>query len=139
MAAFTKFENFVLALGKEVHNFSSDTLKLALTNSAPTASSDTDFSDISEISAGNGYSSGGMTLDSVTWTQSSGTATLDCSDEVLAASGGAIGPFRYVVLYNDTPSSEELIGYYDLGASQSIADTESRTFGIDASGILTIS
>jgi hypothetical protein len=138
MAAGTKFHNFVEALGKEVHNFSSDTLKCALSNTAPTAATDESIGDITQISAGNGYTSGGVTLGSVTWSHTSGTATLDFADFSWTASGGDIGPYRYLVIYNSTPATEGLIAYYDLGASETIADGSTKTFNIDASGLLTI-
>jgi hypothetical protein len=138
MAAGTKFQNFVEALGKEVHDFTSDTLKAALSNTAPTAATDEDIGDITQIAAGNGYTSGGVTLASVTWSRTSGTATLDFADFSFTASGGDIGPYRYVVIYNSTPASEGLIAYFDLGASETIADGSTKTFNIDSLGLLTI-
>jgi hypothetical protein len=138
MAAGIKFQNFVEALGKEVHNFSSDALKCALSNTAPNAATDESLTDITQISAVNGYSAGGVTLTSVTWTRSGGTATLDFADFSFTASGGTIGPYQYLVIYNSTPASEGLIAYYDLGASESIADGSTKTFNIDALGLLTI-
>lgn len=140
MAAFNKFQNFVEDLGKGVHNFSSHTLKAALTNTAPNAT-DTILSQITQISATGGYSSGGYTLDSVVWSETSGTAKLTIADEVITASGGSVGPFRYVVLYNDTPTSpaDPLIGYYDYGSALTLADTETLTLDFDGSnGVFTL-
>lgn len=140
MAAFNKFQDFVEQLGKGVHNFSSNTLKVALTNSAP-VNTNTVLADITQISATGGYSAGGYTLDSVVWAEASGTAKLTIADEVITASGGSVGPFRYVVLYNDTPSSpaDPLIGWYDYGSSITLADGETFTLDFDGSaGVLTI-
>jgi hypothetical protein len=140
MAAFNKFQNFVEDIGKAVHNFSSHTLKMALTNTAPNAT-DTVLANITQISATGGYSSGGYTLDSVTWAETSGTAKLTIADEVITASGGSVGPFRYLVLYNDTPTSpaDPLIGWYDYGSNLTLADTETLTVDFDGSnGVFTL-
>lgn len=140
MATYNKFQDFAEQIAKAVHNFSSHTFKLLLTNSAPVATN-TVKADLTEISAGNGYSAGGMTCDSVTLSETSGAAKLTIADEVLTASGGAIGPFRYVVLYNDSPTSpaDPLIAWWDYGSSISLNDGESLTVDFDASaGVFTL-
>lgn len=131
MAAFNKFNAFVENLAEKVHNLGSDTLKILLTNSAPLASNSVK-ADLTEISAGNGYTAGGTAVTVTGSSQSSGTYSLTQSaDVVFTASGGSIGPFRYAVLYNDTPTSpaDPLIGWWDYGSSITLADTE--TFTVD--------
>lgn len=128
MATYTKFYCFVEDVAEGKHNLGSDTLKAMLTNSAP-SQSNTVKTDITEISAGNGYTAGGATLDRVSSSQASGTYTLVLSDEVITASGGSIGPFRYVVIYNDTSATDALIAYFDYGSSIPLAEGE--TFTID--------
>ena len=135
MAAAVRFDNYHHDLGKGVHDFSSHVLKLALLNSAPDKAADAGLADLSEITAGNGYAAGGMTCDTVTWTTAAGVPTLDIADETLVASGGSIGPFRYVALYNDTSTGDRLICYWDLGADQTILDGADRNFTIDTSGL----
>ena len=141
MAAGTKFYQFVEDLGKAVHNFPSHTCKAALTNSAP-SQSNTVFANITEISAGNGYSAGGNSCTYSSWAQTTGTAKLVLADPTTwTASAGSIGPFRYVVLYNDTPTSpvDPLIAYWDYGSSITLAAGETFTFDLDATnGVLTI-
>jgi len=140
MATFSKFNAFVENLAEKVHNLGSDTLKVALTNTAPAAANST-LSDITQISTGNGYSSGGTAATISTSAQTSGTYKLVLADVVFTASGGTIGPFRYAVLYNDTPTSpaDPLIGYWDYGSSVTLADTETFTVDFDASaGVLTL-
>ena len=138
MAALNKFNSFVEALAEKVHNLGSDTLKVMLTNSAP-AASNTVKADITEISAGNGYAAGGTAATISSSAQTSGTYKLTLADVVFTASGGSIGPFRYVVLYNDTATNDELIGYFDYGSSISLAAGETFTVDFDAStGVLTI-
>lgn len=139
MAAGNKFNCFVEDLAEKVHNLGSDTLKFMLTNSAP-AATNTIKANLSEISAGNGYSAGGPTATVSSSSQTSGTYKLVIADTTITASGGSIGPFRYVVLYNDTPTSpaDPLIAWWDYGSSITLADTESLTIDADAtSGVLT--
>jgi len=140
MASFNKFNAFVEHLAEKVHNLGSDTLKVALTNTAPSSANST-FSDITEISSGNGYTAGGTAATISSSAQTSGTYKLVLADVVFTASGGSIGPFRYAVLYNDTPTSpaDPLIGYWDYGSSVTLADTESFTVDFDASnGVMTL-
>jgi hypothetical protein len=140
MAVFNKIFQFVEDVGKKVHNLNADTLKIALTNSAP-SSSNTIFANITEISPGNGYSAGGTAVGSNAYSQTSGTGKLTGNDVVFTASGGSIGPFRYVVLYNDTPTSpaDPLIGWWDYGSSISLNSGETFTVDLDQSGgILTL-
>lgn len=138
MATFNKFNSFVEALAEKVHNLGSDTLKIMLTNSAPSASN-TQKSDLTEISAGNGYTAGGSAVTISSSGQTSGTYKLVLADVVFTASGGSIGPFRYFVLYNDTATNDELIGWWDYGSSISILAGETATWDADATtGVLTI-
>jgi hypothetical protein len=138
MAAFAKFESFVEAIAEKVHNLGSDTLKIALTNSAP-LSTNTVLANITQIANGNGYTTGGATAALTSSSQTSGTYKLVLVDTSWTASGGSIGPFRYAVLYNDTATNDELIGYYDYGTNITITDGNSFTVDFSAaSGVLTI-
>lgn len=120
-------------LAKGVHIWSSHTFKEMLTNTAP-VNTNTIAANLTDISAGNGYSAGGMTLDSVTLSEASGTAKVVITDEVLTASGGSIGPFRYPAIYNDTATSpaDALVCFYDCGSSITLASGETFTTDFDA-------
>ena len=133
MATFNKFNSFVEALAEKTHNLGADTLTVALTNVAP-AAGNTVLANITEISYTNLSS---RVLTSVTSSQTGGTYTLDAADLVLTASG-TVPTFRYVVLYNDTATSDELIGYYDYGSAVDLLNGETFTITFDASGILTL-
>lgn len=139
MAAFNKFYPFVEALAEKVHNLGSDTLKVMLTNTAP-SSANSVKTDITEISAGNGYTAGGNSAAITSSSQTSGTYKLVLGDpSTWTASGGSIGPFRYAVLYNDTAASKNLIGWWDYGSSVTLASGEQFTVDFDAStGVLTL-
>jgi len=134
MAAFNKFNQFVADTQNGVHNISSDTLKFMLTNVAPVATNSVK-ADLTEISAGNGYTAGGTAVAITSSTQTGGTySAVPTADVVFTASGGSIGPFRYVVLYNDTPTSpaDPLISWYDRGSSVTLLDTETFTVDLQA-------
>ena len=137
MAAYNKFNLFVDWLAKGNMNLSSDTLKCMLTNTAPVATNSI-YSDISgnEVSNGNGYSTGGAAV-TPTLTNSSGTEKLVGTNASWSATG-AVGPFRYAVLYDSTPASNKtLIGWWDYGSSITMANGDSFAVNFDGTnGIL---
>ena len=132
---------FVYDIGNGTHNFSSHSCKVLLTNTAPIASNAVK-ADLTEISAGNGYTAGGNAAALTSWSQSSGTAKLILADPATwTASGGTIGALRYAVLYNDTPTSpaDPLIGYWDYGSSITLNSGETFTVDLDATnGVFTL-
>lgn len=125
MATFNKFNDFSEQLARGVQNFGTDTYKVALSNTLPLATNAI-LSDITQISAGNGYTSGG-TATTVTVAETGGTTTVSGTQVVFTASGGNIGPFQYVVLYDDTAASKNLVGWWDYGSAITLADTETFT------------
>lgn len=140
MATATKFQAFVENVAEKVHDLGADTLKVMLTNTAP-VNTNSVKADLTEISAGNGYTAGGTASSITSSSQSSGTYKLVLADVVFTASGGTIGPFRYTPLYNDTPTSpaDPLILFWDYGSSITLADGETFTWDADpTNGILTL-
>src|SRR5690349_18479691 len=136
MAAFNKFNQFVADVANKVHNLGSDTLKVALTNTAPVATN-TVFANITEIAAGNGYTAGGGAATLVSSAQSAGTYVLKLNNVTVTATAGSIGPFRYCVLYNATPAAGNLIGWYDYGTNLTITAGNSFQVQFDATnGVL---
>lgn len=127
MATYTKFQPFVEKLCEKAHNLGSDQLVVALcaAANAPVATNGV-LADLTQISYTN-LSSRNITTSSSS--QSSGTYSLVLSDLVLTASGGSVATFRYIVIYNDTATNDELIAFYDYGSNVTLADTE--TFTID--------
>ena len=130
MPDFIKFYGFCEAVHEKKHDLSADSFKLLLSNTAPSLSN-TQKSDITEISAGNGYSAGGISLTVTSSSSSSGLYTWIVADATLTASGGSIGPWRYAVLYNDTSTSDLLVGYLDYTYSVTIASGQSIVFDFD--------
>lgn len=124
--AYNKFNAFIADVMNKVHNLGADTLSVALSNSAP-SSGNSILSDITEIAYTN-LSSRTLTVGSST--QTSGTHHLAVSDKVLTASGGAVPTFRYIVVYNTTPTNKNLIAWFDYGSAVTLQDGDSITLDI---------
>ena len=145
MATFNKINDFVENVAEKVHNLGADIITVALSNTTP-------GSETSDPSAdGNGILAN---VTEITYTnlstrvvtagasvQTGGTYKLTLTDLTLTASGGSVGPFRYIYLYNDTTvtPTDALIGYYDYGSAITLADGESLTIDFDGTnGVLTL-
>ena len=74
----------------------------------------------------------------MSYAESSGISILNFTDEVITAAGGAINTFRYLVVYNDTAASDELLGWLDYGSVVDLADTESLTIDLGVAGLMQI-
>jgi len=125
MATYTKFQQFVEDLAHGVHDLETDAITVALSNTAPSASDDAVLTDITTVSTAN--------LDDITPTisssgQTSGTYKLVLADLTMTASG-AVGPFQYVIIYNDTAANDPLICYFYYGSEVTLASGD--TFKLD--------
>lgn len=130
MATWNKTNQFVEDIGKGVHVLGTHQLKVALTNTAPVAGNATYAALTAPLATTNLSGATPFNVTTTSYTQTSGTASLVLVDLLLTATG-AVGPFRYVALYNDTPTSpaDPIIGWYDYGSSVTMASGE--TFLID--------
>jgi hypothetical protein len=137
MATFNKFQKFVEDLAFGVHNFTNDTtctITIALTSIAPIATNAV-LLDLTQVSYAN-FSDRVVAIASSAHT--TGTYKLTLTDKTLTAAGNTAS-FRYVVLYNDDPAGDPLIGYYDYGSSIALATGETFTIDFDGSnGVLTL-
>lgn len=143
-----KFNQFVADLAAKVHNLGADTLMVLLTNTAPNVADtvvDTTTgtctvkatSNAAEITAANGYVKKGAQIASNSLSSASGTTKLIGNAVTYTASGGAIGPFRYAVLFNDTAATtatRPVIGFWDYGSSITLNDGEALKLGKDTTG-----
>lgn len=138
MATFNKFDSFTTAMAAGTHagflNADTDVVKAYLSNTAPSASLDLLKADLAEITNQNGYTAPVDVQNAAT--QTTNTITVTATDITITATG-AVGPFQYVVLYNDTAASDPLIGWYDYGSAVTLANGE--TFVIDfGASLLTV-
>lgn len=118
MATVTKFQDFTEQLIRGIHDWDAHTFKICLTNTAPVATN-TVLTDITQIAAGGGYTSGGNAT-TITLSETGGTTTVQ-GTEVVFTSTSAIATFRYFVLYNDTAASKNLIQFWDHGSAVTLA------------------
>jgi len=118
MASYNKINQFPEDVAEKVHNLGADSLKVALCASAnaPVATNSI-LGNLTEISYTN---LSARTLTTSSSAQSSGTYKLVIADLVLTASGGSVAAFRYIVIYNDTPTSpaDPLICWFEYGSTR---------------------
>jgi len=135
MATYNKHNIFTLDLINGVHQFNSHSFKILLTNTAPVATNSI-RGDLTELATGNGYTQGaaGLALTLATnQTGAAGTARAVPSSDITVTATGSLGPFRYVDLYNDTPTSpaDPLVSWWDYGSAITLAATETFTTDFD--------
>lgn len=131
MPAPVKFLDFVEQLGLSEHQLNTDVIRFALTDVLP-VNTQTVFDPVTNHAApaaANGYTTGGDDVLN-TWAETGGTATLSGTDITVTATAGGLGPFRYIVAYNDTNATDKLVVYYDHGTSITLADGESFVIDI---------
>jgi hypothetical protein len=142
MASYNKIPDWAENEG-EVADLDGDTFIVALSNTAPgsestdpTGDGDGVLANITEVSYTNCSS---RTLSLASSAQTGGTYTIDFTDLTLTASGGTVGPFRYVYIYDDTPTSpaDPLVCYFDYGSSITLQATETLDINFNASGLYT--
>lgn len=144
MATFTLFDEFLKHLGDGTIDLDTHSFRAMLSNVAPSQSANSIKADITEIAAGNGYVATGVALTGVTWLETAGGSGIwrfTAADPSWTASGGAIATHRYLVIYDDTPTSpaDPLVGYADRGSTADIPDGSTRTWDIGASGLFEMS
>lgn len=121
MPALTKFAAWI-DTAVSTANMKTDQFVVALSNTAPNASTHDELADITEISYTN-CSSRNLTISSAA--TASGIFSLTLADLTLTASGGSVGPFRYIIIYDDTVTGDKLVGFVDRGSSLTLASGES--------------
>ena len=133
MATYNKFNAFVEDIHNKVHDLANDEIKVVLANNTnPPVATDSIFTDL--IGAVSMANAGDVTVTTTSSTETAGVYALVLVDKVLTATG-AVGPFQWVVLYNDTSTNKSLIGYYDYGTEISLATSETFSLDFDPTGL----
>lgn len=143
MATFNKFNQFTQDLCDAVHSFKSgaQTYKVMLTNTAPVATNAV-YADVStnELTTTGGYTVGGISS-AMTDSTASGVEKVLATNVTWTGSGGGMGPFRYIVIYNTTPTTplKPLVSWYDYGSSISLVAGDTFTVSFDGTnGFFTV-
>lgn len=126
MAAYNKFQDFTEQQIIGTHDWDGNVFKIMLVNSPAPIATNTVKANLTEISAGNGYTAGG-TATTITVSETTGTTTVQGTQVVFSASGGNIGPFQYAVLYNDTATNKNLVAWWDYGSAVTLNSGDTFT------------
>ena len=138
MATAVMLHEAMLNIGNGLIDLDSHSFKAVLSLVAPVQATSALLADITQIANGNGYTTGGVTLASVTYTESgagTGIWVFTCADFLWTASGGSIADFRYVVIYDDTAAGDPLVLYIDYGATLTITSGNTFTVDVQATGL----
>lgn len=136
MATFQVTDEFANFVGLKRDNISTDTIKAVLTLTAPTKAGSQVLADLTQIASTGGYAA--VTLASVTWAETAGGSGIwqfSSAAFSFTASGADFASARYMAIYDDTSTNDDLIGFLDYGSSFVVTDGNSITFTPGANGI----
>lgn len=136
MATFQLVDEFVNFIGKKRDDLSADTFKAVLTNTAPTKAGTQILTDITQIAATGGYAA--VTLAGVTWAETgAGTGIWQFTSSAFAwtASGADFATARYIAIYDDTSTNDDVVGFVDYGTTFVVTNGNSLTVTPGVSGI----
>lgn len=135
MAAPNKFNLFVEDILKGNCNLASggDTIKCMLSNTLPVATNHV-YANITEIAAGNGYTTGGIACTGTSLSNASGTETFACNAVTWTSITGNMATFRYIIYYDSTPATQTLITWYDYGGTITLNGAAGDTFTASPTG-----
>lgn len=138
------FDQWLVDVQEKLHDLENDSVKVALITSAATpavtdadprwgAGGTTNFSS-SQVTPGGNYTTGGIAASAPSVTLTGGAAVFDAGDISVAQHASNPTNARWGIIYNDTATGKNCIGYVDLGAT---IDLSAGAFSItwNASGI----
>lgn len=135
-STFTLFDEAIKYLMDGTIDLDTHTFKAYLSNTAPDKALHNAKADIAGITEQNGYTE--LTLTASYTETGAGTGVwrfAHNADWTVTASGGSFGPFRYVIIYDDTvtvPEADVLLGYFDYGSAITVNTGESFVLDLDA-------
>ena len=135
MALYNSFDQFVEDVHNGVHDLATDQLKVAVSTAAnlPDAAADAVLLDITTV-ANLETNADSTLITTSTSTETAGLYSLVLTDKIITATAGDIGPFQYVIIYNDTPTSpaDPLIAWFDYGSEITVFQNETFTLDFGA-------
>lgn len=141
MATFTFIDEFIANLGNNNVDLGADTFKAVLTNTSFDDAVVDELVDITQIANGNGYTTGGATLTTVSFSETgagTGIWRFTSDDITWTATGGSIAAFQWIVIYSDTSTGDKLVGYWNFGTAVTITNGNTFTVDIGANGIFEV-
>lgn len=141
MATFTEPDIFSEDVANKIHDLNTDSFRWVLSNTAPVLGSTFLLSNITQIATSGGYtqmSDGAGGLPSTLSFSRTGQQVTVSGTQVVLTATGAVGPFRYLILVNDTPASplNPVVGWLDHGSAVTMANTD--TYTIPSGALFTI-
>jgi hypothetical protein len=139
MATAVVFDDFVKNVGLKLINLDTDTIKAVLSSVAPNAETMDQLADITQITAGTtNYAA--VECANPTWAETgAGTGVWQFSCDAFAWTAGGTGDYpsaRYVTIYSDTASGDELICFIDYGAAFTLTNGNTLTVTPGANGLV---
>jgi len=135
------YNQFLEQLGDGTLDMDTHTFKAALmTSGFVFTAANTVWADVSanELANGFGYTTGGLALTNVTWSQTAGKVTFDFDDPTWTATGGSLTAVTDLVIYDDTATGDPLMFACDLGGSFTAVDGARLVLQLPATGFFTI-
>lgn len=139
MATFQVTDEFANYIAIKRQNVGSDTFKAVLTLTAPTKAGSQVLADLTQIASTGGYAA--VTLASVAFAETAGGSGIWAFTSAafsFTASGADFASARYMAIYNDTSTNDDLVGYLDYGSTFVVTNGNSITYTPGANGIFRI-
>lgn len=132
MATFNFVNDFSQQLAKGTHIFGTHTFNAVFTNTAPVATN-TQYSNLVDLATAGGYTAGGYSIGTITVGAGGAaqTAKITVSADPVFTATGAVGPFRYVAIINNTATNKNIVGWLDYGSAITMAASETFTLDFD--------
>jgi hypothetical protein len=132
MATFTEPDCLSEDIANKVHDFNSDTFRIALTNTAPVLGTTFLLSNVTQIANGNGYTTatdGAGMVATLTFSRTGQVTTVTMTNSPQWTATGTMGPFQWAVWYNDTSTSpaNPVIGWLQHATPITMANTDTYT------------